>query len=97
MLSRIAVRAPDGDAAAEQDVAQVGQRLGDAGIDVTNSASPRLVLTMIMLRWSVKSTLPSVWMPTTATVANKRQRRAAEHRVRDRRDDRGDLGQRPRG
>ncbi len=48
-----------------------GSALATSGYDVTHSASAMLVVTMIRLRWSVKSTLPRVWMPTTATVANR--------------------------
>ena len=85
-----------GDAAAEQDLRPGREGPRTPGTNVTNMAMPRLVLTMTMLRWSLKSTLASVWMPTTATVANMRERRAAQHRVRDPRDDRGGLRQHPR-
>ncbi len=50
--------------------AQLGTALATPGCAVTNIARPRLVPTMMTLRWSWKSTRERVWMPTTATVAN---------------------------
>ena len=50
--------------------AQSGTACATPGCAVTNIARPRLVPTMTTLRWSWKSTLARVWMPTTATVAN---------------------------
>ena len=50
--------------------AQDGTALATSGWTVTSMARPRLVPTITTLRWSLKSTRDSVWMPTTATVAN---------------------------
>ena len=50
--------------------AHSGTALATSGWAVTYMARPRLVATMTTLRWSWKSTRDSVWMPTTATVAN---------------------------
>ena len=50
--------------------AQSGTACATSGSEVTYMARPRLVPTMTTLRWSWKSTRVSVWMPTTATVAN---------------------------
>ena len=75
--------------------AQSGSAPWTPGANVTNIAMPRLVLTMTMLRWSLKSTFPSDWMPTTATVANSASAAPAEYRVRDPGHDRRRLRQYP--
>ena len=69
-LSRIAVRLPRVMPLPKMICAQSGTALATSGSAVTNMARPRLVPTMTTLRWSWKSTLARVWMPTTATVAN---------------------------
>ena len=57
-------------AAAEDDLRPMWEGIGTKGWAVTSMPSPMLVLTMTMLAWLLKSTLPSVWTPTTATAAN---------------------------
>ena len=49
---------------------QPGMAAAMSGLKVTSSASPIEVETMTALRLSFISTLPRVWMPTTATEAN---------------------------
>ena len=68
--------------------AQSGTALATSGWAVTSMARPTLVPTMTTLRWSWKSTRDSVWMPDDGDGGEHRQRRAAEHRVRDAGDDR---------
>ena len=70
MFSRIAVKLPAVMPLPNRIDAHSGSAPCTPGTNVTNIAMPRLVLTMTMLRWSLKSTLASDWMPTTATVAN---------------------------
>ena len=97
MLSRIAATAPMLMPLPNSRSRPVGMALATSGYDVTHSASARLVVTMIRLRWSVKSTLPSVWMPTTATVANSVSAAPPSTGLGIDDDDRGHLRQEARG
>src|SRR5450631_1078067 len=51
-------------------LAHPGTAVATFGCAVTSMATPSEEARMTMLRWSLRSTLLSVWMPTTATVAN---------------------------
>ena len=70
MFSRIAVMLPSVMPEPKMICAHSGTALATSGWAVTSMASPTLDATMTTLRWSLKSTRDSVWMPTTATVAN---------------------------
>ena len=59
---------------------------------MTSIARPSEVATITTLRWSLKSTLASIWIADNGHRGEHRDGRATEHRVRDAGRDRTALG-----